>query len=38
MDRMLVLSLDRPRRIDRVIEYFGNLLAPIIISGARDTR
>ena len=26
--RMLVFSVDRPRRIDRVIDYFGDRLSP----------
>jgi hypothetical protein len=29
---MLVLRLDRPRRIDRVIDYFGERFAPVLVS------
>jgi hypothetical protein len=33
--RMLVFRVDRPRRIDRVIDYFGDRLAPVMVSGPR---
>jgi hypothetical protein len=32
---MLVYSVDRPRRIDRVIDYFGDRPAPVMASGPR---
>jgi hypothetical protein len=32
---MLVFRADRPRRIDRVIDYFGDRLAPVMLSGPR---
>jgi hypothetical protein len=28
---MLVFKIDRPRRIDRVIDYFGERLAPVMV-------
>jgi len=33
--RMLVFSVDRPRRIDRVMDYFGDRLAPVMVSDRR---
>jgi hypothetical protein len=33
--RTLVFSVDRPRRIDRVIDYFGDRLVPVMVSGPR---
>ena len=41
--RALVFRVDRPRGIDRVIDYFGEQVAPVLVSSARwpsgrDTR
>jgi hypothetical protein len=33
--RTLLFTVDRPRRIDRVIDYFGDRLAPALLFGAR---
>jgi len=33
--RTLLFTLDRPRSIDRVIDYFGDRLGPALVAGAR---
>jgi len=36
--RMLVLRLDHARRIDRLIDYFGDRLAPVMVPACRSRK